>query len=49
MFVKTIRVLTKRYNEFDVITPQVQEIVAQSGIETALNLSAPEDPTAGQR
>ena len=36
MFVKTIRVLTKRYNEFDVITPQVEEIVAQSGIQNGL-------------
>ena len=36
MFVKTIRVLTKRYNEFDVITPQVEEIAAQSGIQNGL-------------
>lgn len=36
MFVKTIRALTKRYNEFDVITPQVEEIVAQSGIQNGL-------------
>ena len=36
MFVKTIRVLTKRYNEFDVITPQVEENVAQSGIQNGL-------------
>ncbi len=36
MFVKTIRILTKRYNEFDVITPQVEEIVAQSGIQNGL-------------
>lgn len=36
MFVKTIRVLTKRYNEFDVITPQVKEIAAQSGVRNGL-------------
>ena len=36
MFVKTIRVLTKRYNEFDVITPQVEEIAAQSGVRNGL-------------
>ena len=36
MFVKTIRVLTKRYNEFDVITPQVEKIAAQSGIQNGL-------------
>ena len=36
MFVKTIRVLTKRYNEFDVITPQVEEIAVQSGIQNGL-------------
>ena len=36
MFVKTIRILTKRYNEFDVITPQVEEIAAQSGIQNGL-------------
>ena len=36
MFVKTIRVLTKRYNEFDVITPQVEEIAAQSGVQNGL-------------
>lgn len=36
MFVKTIRVLTRRYNEFDVITPQVEEIAVQSGIQNGL-------------
>ena len=36
MFVKTIRVLTKQYNEFDVITPQVEEIAAQSGVQNGL-------------
>lgn len=36
MFVKTIRILTKRYNEFDVITPQVEEIAAQSGVRNGL-------------
>lgn len=36
MFVKTIRVLTKRYNEFDVITSQVEKIAAQSGIQNGL-------------
>lgn len=32
MFVKTIRILTKQYVELDVITPQVEQIVAESGI-----------------
>ena len=27
MFVKTIRILTERYNELDVITPQVEQAV----------------------
>lgn len=29
-YVKTIHILTKVYNEFDVITPQVEAIVAES-------------------
>jgi len=32
MFVKTIRILTTQYVELDVITPQVEQIVAESGI-----------------
>lgn len=32
MFVKTIRILTKQYVELDVITPQVEQVVAESGV-----------------
>lgn len=32
MYVKTIQILTKTYNEMEVITPQVEEIVKESGI-----------------
>ena len=35
-YVKTIRILTKTYNEFDVITPQVEEIVAESGVKNGM-------------
>ena len=36
MFVKTIRILTKQYVELDVITPQVEQIVAESGVKHGL-------------
>ena len=36
MFVKTIRILTKKYVELDVITPQVEAIVAESGIKNGM-------------
>ena len=32
MYIKTIRILTRQYVELDVITPQVEAIVAESGI-----------------
>lgn len=36
MFVKTICILTERYNEFDVITPQVEQAVAESGVKNGM-------------
>lgn len=36
MFLKTIRILTKQYVELDVITPQVEAIVAESGIKNGM-------------
>ena len=36
MFVKTIRILTERYKELDVITPQVEQAVAESGIQNGM-------------
>ncbi len=36
MYVKPIRILTKVYNEMDVITPQVEEIVKESGIKNGM-------------
>ena len=36
MFLKTIRILTKQYVELDVITPQVEAIVAESGVKTGM-------------
>ena len=36
MFVKTIRILTKQYVEVDVITPQVEQIVAESGVKNGM-------------
>ena len=36
MFVKTIRILTKKYVELDVITPQVEAVVAESGIQNGM-------------
>lgn len=36
MFVKTIHILTKVYNELDIITPQVEEAVAESGIQDGM-------------
>lgn len=36
MFVKTIRILTERYNEFDVITPQVEQAAAESGVRNGM-------------
>ena len=36
MFVKTIRILTKQYVELDVITPQVEAIVAESGVKNGM-------------
>ena len=36
MFLKTIRILTKQYVELDVITPQVEAVVAESGIKNGM-------------
>lgn len=36
MFVKTIRILTKKYVELDVITPQVEQIVTESGVKNGM-------------
>ena len=36
MYVKTIRILTKQYVELDVITPQVEQIVAESGVRNGM-------------
>ena len=36
MFVKTIRILTKQYVELNVITPQVEAIVAESGVKNGM-------------
>ena len=36
MFVKTIRILTKQYVELDVITPQVEQIVSESGVKNGM-------------
>ncbi|MCQ2507414.1 MAG: secondary thiamine-phosphate synthase enzyme YjbQ [Dorea sp.] len=36
MYVKTIRLLTRSYNEWTVITPQVEEIVKESGIKNGM-------------
>ena len=36
MYVESISLLTKTYNEFDLITPQVREIAARSGIQNGL-------------
>lgn len=36
MYIKTIRILTKKYNEMDVITPQVEQIVAESGVKNGM-------------
>ena len=36
MFVKTIHLLTKQYVQFQVITPEVEKIVAESGIREGM-------------
>jgi len=36
MYIKTIRILTKKYNEMDVITPQVEQIIAESGVKNGM-------------
>ena len=36
MFLKTIHILTKQYVELDVITPQVEAIVAESGVKNGM-------------
>ena len=36
MYVKTIRILTRTYNELTVITPQVEAIVAESGVQNGM-------------
>lgn len=36
MYVKTLRILTKDYNELDVITPQVEQIVQESGVQNGM-------------
>ena len=36
MYIETIRILTKLYNEMDVITDQVEEIVKRSGVKNGM-------------
>jgi len=36
MYIKTIRIRTKKYNEMDVITPQVEQIIAESGVKNGM-------------
>lgn len=36
MYIKTIRILTRQYVELDVITPQVEAIVAESGVKNGM-------------
>ena len=36
MYVETIHILTTQYNQMDVITPQVAEIVARSGVQEGM-------------
>lgn len=36
MFAKTISILTKQYVELDVITPQVEEVVVESGVRSGM-------------
>ena len=36
MYIKPIVLLTKTYNEMDVITPQVEQIVKESGIQNGM-------------
>lgn len=36
MYVKTIRILTQRYVQLEVITPQVEQAVAESGIREGM-------------
>ena len=36
MYVKNLRILTKKYNELDVITPQVEQAVEESGVRDGL-------------
>ena len=38
MFVKTIHLLTKQYVQFQVITPEVEKIVAESGIREGMEI-----------
>lgn len=47
MFVKTIRILTKKYVELDVITPQVAQIVAESGIKNGMVTVVTKHTTTG--
>ena len=36
MYVKTLRILTRTYNELDVITPQVEQAVQDSGVQNGM-------------
>ncbi len=36
MYIEKITILTKEYNELDVITPQVEQIVARSGMRNGM-------------
>ena len=36
MFVKPITILTKTYNEMDLLTRQVEQIVAESGVKNGM-------------
>lgn len=36
MYIKDLRILTKKYNELDVITPQVERAVEESGVRDGL-------------
>lgn len=47
MFVKTICILTKKYVELDVITPQVAQIATESGIKNGMVTVVTKHTTTG--
>ena len=47
MYTKTIRILTKTYNEMDVITPEVEQAVAESGIREGMVTGLTKHTTTG--